>query len=121
MFTDWLEEQMRQRAWSQAELARRAGVTQSAISLILSGSRQPGEDVSNALAKALKIPPEEVFRAAGLLPPSRNENKKINELAHLAGELPDAELENVLEFAKHRLSIAEKKADYETKKKPRPT
>lgn len=43
------------RKWSQSELHRRAGVSQVAISLILSGQRMPGAGVLARLAEAFDV------------------------------------------------------------------
>lgn len=67
-FADWLENELVKREISQAELARRAGVTRSAINGVLTGYRGIGVEMCNGIAKALGIPPDEVFRAAGFLP-----------------------------------------------------
>lgn len=54
---------------SQSELARLAKLGRGTISNIMSGNRQVGQDTISAIARALKLPPETVFRAAGILPP----------------------------------------------------
>ena len=66
-FSDWLFSQMQAKGWSQSDLARHAGVTRTAISDVLSGRRKAGNELCTAIALALQIPPEEVFRAAGIL------------------------------------------------------
>ncbi len=66
-FTDWLTFEMRQRGWTQAELAIRSGVTPGAISHIFSGTRKPGIEMLRGIARALSLPNERVFRAAGAL------------------------------------------------------
>ena len=43
-FRAWLSEELDQRGWSQSELARRAGVSQFAVSSVISGNRNPGAD-----------------------------------------------------------------------------
>lgn len=67
-FPDWLKTQMKNNGMSQSQLARSAGVTRAAINGIITGARGPGTDLCNGIAKALRLPPEEVYRAAGLLP-----------------------------------------------------
>jgi len=37
--------------------------------MVMTGQRQPGPDFCNGVARALRIPPERIFRLAGLLPP----------------------------------------------------
>lgn len=69
-FAEWLQRGMDVRGWSQAELARRSGVTRGAINGVMTGARGPGAELCNAIAHAFGLPPETVFRAAGLLPPA---------------------------------------------------
>ena len=67
-FSDWLIVQLRDRGWDQAELVRRSGMSSGTISRIITGSRKPGTDATKGIARALKMPVEEVMRQAGLLP-----------------------------------------------------
>jgi len=43
-FTTWLFEKMKNKGWTQSELATRAGVTETAISDVLSQRRKPGKN-----------------------------------------------------------------------------
>jgi len=65
----WLSQQLQQRAWRAADLAHRAGITEATLSRILRGKRRAGPEVCTALADALQVPADQVFRIAGLLPP----------------------------------------------------
>lgn len=67
---EWIEDQLRQRDWRPADLARAAGVRDSTISRVLNGSAKAGPELCSAMAEALGVSPVEVFRYAGLLPPS---------------------------------------------------
>jgi transcriptional regulator with XRE-family HTH domain len=108
-FADWLREKLKKENWSQAELSRRSGVSPAQITRVISGERGLGEQSILAIAQALKLPPEEVFRAAGLLPSVSAERSKINELEHLANMLGDDDLQEVIEYAKMRLRLKEDK------------
>lgn len=66
-FADWLAVQLRERGWSQAELARRANVAQPTISRVLSGENQAGEDLARGIARAFKLDPVVVMTRAGIL------------------------------------------------------
>jgi len=68
-FVQWLIYEMNAKGYSQSELSRRAGVSTTAISNVLAENRSPGPEFCIGIAKALKLPPEHVFRKAGLLPP----------------------------------------------------
>lgn len=67
-FTEWVDTELAKRSWTRAELSRRANVSQSTLSMVWSGERQPGAELCVAIAHALNFPPETIFRAAGLLP-----------------------------------------------------
>jgi transcriptional regulator with XRE-family HTH domain len=95
MFSEWLMNELNKREINQSELARLSGISRGAISHIINGVRQPGPEVCDAIAKALKLPPETVFRAAGLLPPKPEIDQKIEDLNHLLRELPPGDLEEI--------------------------
>lgn len=64
---EWLNAEMTQRGWSQRQIARRAGVSQAAISRVLSGDNRPGLEVCEGIAKALDLPLTTVLIEAGLI------------------------------------------------------
>ena len=66
---EWLEGQLEQRGWSSSELARRAGISQSSVSNVLTGKQIPGLEFCKGVARALDLRPEELLRQAGHLPP----------------------------------------------------
>lgn len=68
-FTAWFNEEVQERGWTFRELARRAGVNGSTVSLVASGQRNPGLSFCVRIAGALGERPERVLRIAGLLPP----------------------------------------------------
>jgi transcriptional regulator with XRE-family HTH domain len=68
-FTEWLEQELKNREWRPADLAREARLGDATLSRIINGVRNPGASVCRAIAAAFVIPPEEVFRHAELLPP----------------------------------------------------
>lgn len=67
-FVSWLENGIKARGWTIRGLARRAGLTHVTISNVLNGTRNPGVEFCLGVARALREPPELVFRRAGLLP-----------------------------------------------------
>jgi transcriptional regulator with XRE-family HTH domain len=69
-FSQWLESELEERGWRPADLAHRAELPNATLSRILNGHRRAGPEVCVALAAALEVPPEQVFRLAGLLPPA---------------------------------------------------
>ena len=99
-FASWLEEQLKEQGISQAELARRAGVTRGAINNILQGERGPGIDLAKGIAKALSIPPEQVMRAAGLLPEQKKVSREIEQIVHEVQDLSKEEQQEFLAYVR---------------------
>lgn len=65
-FREWLREKLREKKMTQFELARRSGVSQSAISRWLRGLRDPDEVSILKVAKALGASDEEIAVLLGL-------------------------------------------------------
>ncbi|HNT53936.1 MAG TPA: helix-turn-helix transcriptional regulator [Anaerolineaceae bacterium] len=66
---DFLHQALAEAGISQSELARRAGVSKQVVSDYLRRKRtNPDPKVLVALAQALRLAPEALYRAAGLLP-----------------------------------------------------
>lgn len=93
---DWMLEEIRERKISHRELARRAGISHTAISNVLSGYREPTWDFLAAISKPLDKQPMEVFRIAGLLPQSSGNVNELSEdeaeLVRLYRELPPGDV-----------------------------
>lgn len=99
-FSDWLLEQLQRLDITQAELARRAGISKQAMGYYIAG-RIPDADILKKLAKGLRLPVAEVFRAARLLPPAPESNPLIERAMELFATLPEkdqAEVLNLIEF-----------------------
>lgn len=90
-FRDWLLRVLEERGISQSELARRAGLSRAAISDIVSGRRGIGKNAATSIARALKLPPEEVFRAAGILPPNPKDDPWVKDMMHKLDQLHPAQ------------------------------
>lgn len=89
-FSEWLIGEIKQRGWSQSDLARASGLTRQVISYYLVGeSKSPNPEALRAIASALKLPPETVFRAAGILPPA-SDDPWADEMAFKLAELDPA-------------------------------
>jgi transcriptional regulator with XRE-family HTH domain len=98
-FSTWLIGELEKRGWSNSELARRAGVTQGAISHVISGTRSPGTDLCRSIARAFKIPPTQVFRRAGLLPsPPVQDDPTLDELDQYIKLLSPQAREEILRY-----------------------
>ena len=108
-FGDWLSEELKNRRLTQSELSIRAGVSQGAIAHIIAGRRNAGAEVCEGIARALRLPPEIVFRKAGLLPPARDENPTDEELLHLFDKLDEGEQEDILNWIRLKVEQNERK------------
>lgn len=97
-FSEWLDAQMQAKNLSQSQLAKRAGVTRSAINGILREARGPGVDLLQGLARALDIPIEEVYRAASILPPKFTKNELIERIIHEMNGLPPEDKQDVMDY-----------------------
>ena len=64
-FGKWLENVLKGRGMSQAELARRTNVSRSAINGVINGTRNPGRNMLVSLANALTLPLQDLFQAGG--------------------------------------------------------
>ncbi|MGD8243983.1 MAG: helix-turn-helix transcriptional regulator [Anaerolineae bacterium] len=84
------------RRWSMRELARRTSVSESTISRIVSGKRSPSSRLCRRIAQALHLPPETIFREAGLLPDSGEQAPGVREALYLFKELPEDEQRRIL-------------------------
>lgn len=84
IFFDWIDAKLVDRGWSYNELARKAGLSQSFVSMVKNGQRGLSADFCIAIAKALGERPEKVLRIAGLLPPSAG---RADDLTTEEGEL----------------------------------
>jgi len=99
---------MAARDMSQADLARGAGVTRTAISDVVNGRRNPGRELATSIAKAFSLPPEQVFRAAGFLPPVAKMNEEIEQIVHKVGQLNKQDQQEVLAYIRMKKNIRKK-------------
>jgi hypothetical protein len=73
----------------------------------MSGQRKPGPEFCTSVASALQVPPEGVFRRAGLLPPKPEETPTSRELLYMFMQLDDQDQERILSIT--RTFLEEKK------------
>jgi transcriptional regulator with XRE-family HTH domain len=67
-FSTWLQNELDKREWSQSDLARYSGINRQVISTYINRQRtKPDGEMLTAIARALKLPPETVFAAAGIM------------------------------------------------------
>ena len=68
-FVNWLTITLEKRGWTASELARRAGVVPSTISMVINGYNEPSMEFCVKVAEALNESAIDVLRVAGHLPP----------------------------------------------------
>jgi transcriptional regulator with XRE-family HTH domain len=67
-FGVWLDRELQARGWSQSEAARRGEMSSQMVNALVNGQSNPGLDSCQGIARAFKMPLEDVFRLAGILP-----------------------------------------------------
>jgi len=87
-FGEWLLDVLKKKELSQSDLSRLSGLSRGTISNIVSGTRGRGPESVAAIARALKIPEDDVFRAAGLLNTKSNEDPWVKEMAYKLNMIP---------------------------------
>jgi transcriptional regulator with XRE-family HTH domain len=108
-FFDWLDEELDQRNWVRADLARRAKISESGLSMAYSGKRGIGPGMLKAIAIALNLPEETVFRAAGLLSQVSEIDELKSEILALTANMSREEQREVLNYIRFRNDLAEGK------------
>jgi transcriptional regulator with XRE-family HTH domain len=108
-FMRFLAGELQNRGWSQRFLASRAGISQAAISRVMSGDNRPGPTLCEKVAKALDIPLETVLIEAGLIrgsadiPPELREwADRLNQLTSEQRQRVTLAMENVLRLVEGR-------------------
>jgi transcriptional regulator with XRE-family HTH domain len=107
-FSNWVLEQLEDREWTRAELSRRAGLSRTAISDVILGKANPGFHLCVSIGNALEIPPEGIFRKAGLLPENPDIDEEIELILHEVAKLPKGDQEEVLAFIRMKRKLREK-------------
>lgn len=108
-FGGWLRKILEEKGWSQSDLARAARRSRAAISDAMSGKRGVGPALATSIASALKIPREEAYRAAGLLPPTITKSELIERIITEIDDLPVEDKEQVLEYIDMMRRLKEKR------------
>ena len=107
---EFLTTELRTRGWFASDLARASGVSDAAISNVLSGSRGAGPDLCNKLARGLKLPSEIIFRMAGLLeepsttldPDDLTQDVTYHQLVDILKQMTVSERRELYEYARYR-------------------
>jgi|APSaa5957512622_1039677.scaffolds.fasta_scaffold64534_3 transcriptional regulator with XRE-family HTH domain len=97
-FSNWLNDEIHKRGWSQNQLAKKAGLSSGTISNITSGNRGIGAETCIAIAKALKLPEKIVLQKAGIIRPDPDTTPTLEELNYKLSQLPKWQQDIVLKF-----------------------
>ena len=97
-FSDWINAKLAERDISPAELARLMDIDSGVVSRILRGERKPGNLTIVKIAKALHIPPEDVFRAVVELPQTADDplTDKHKQIAEMLKDVDDPEADDLV-------------------------
>lgn len=116
-FPAWLQKELNDRGWTQADLSRFSNLSTAAISRMMTGARGIGPDACLAIANALRIPPEIVFRAAGLLPPKPDDEVTLEEWRYVLEQLSEEDREELLNIARLKIELRERKKTSASRRK----
>ena len=121
----WLNKRLADLGWSQRELARRANVSQTTVSEVISGKRKPTWNFCADIARPLGMDPDEVFVLAGLKrpPPAAvaEEAEVLGILRGLPGSVRDVVVSMLRGLAKERrgmVQVSEALAPYRWDEEP---
>ena len=99
-FSEWLNEELKQRKWIQADLARESGLPDATVSRILSGDRGVGKKSIARIALAFGYRVGVVAEAAGLGQDSGTDDPaSFTRLMEVARSLPDEDLQELTYIA----------------------
>ena len=90
-FSEWLQKEMNKRGWSQSDLARAADLNRAVINKLLNGKSHPQPSTLEAISRALKIPVESTYRAAGLLPSNSDTDETLEEAIYVLKNIHSAQ------------------------------
>ncbi len=97
----WLTQEINQRSWSHSELARQSGLSQAAVSNVLSGDRRAGADFCVKIAQALQEPPEKILRIAGILPTVPKKDSASLEIEEITRNLSPQQRQEALRYLRY--------------------
>ena len=97
----WIETKIKDNGWSISELARRAGVSQSYVSRVLSSKEKPGAKFYLGMAKAFDLPVSaiELLDRQGTVPNEDDQLFTFSEWMTILQELTPAQRVDLLKYA----------------------
>lgn len=107
LFADWLNDNLNERAWNQNDLVQRSGLSQGAVSKVLSGQRNPGIEFCEGMAKAFHLPVEIVFEKAGFIKPKPKVDSELEELNYQISQLPPQAQQTIKDMVRFFINKAD--------------
>lgn len=95
---DFIKAEIERKGWSQARLAKAAKLDSAVISNIINEKRGIGWESARAIADALNIPAETMFRKAGLLPPAPAKTEQADRLLYMFNQLDPDKTQELLGY-----------------------
>ena len=107
-FVEWIEKELDDRDWSRADLSKHGKITAPQVTRILNREQNPGIEFCRAISVAFKIPLEQVFRRATILPANPEINEEIETMVSEASKLPKDDQREVLAFIRMKNNLRKK-------------
>lgn len=120
-FSEWIKDELNKRNMSQADLSRSSGLSIAQISHVVNMQSPPGQKALEAIARAFGYPPEQVYRAAGLLPQLLPEDATFEDWKFVLNQLPEEDRQELLEFARLKLKRQQQEQERQRIRKFRPS
>jgi transcriptional regulator with XRE-family HTH domain len=108
LFSEWLENLLAEKDIKPVELARMAHIDPGVVTRILKAERAAQPKTLEAIAHALKLPPDFVFEKAGILPSKPELSPIKRKLLHIAEGLPESDIELAISILEQRQEFYKK-------------
>jgi transcriptional regulator with XRE-family HTH domain len=105
---EYLLKVMEERELIPADITKRSGLSPSQVSKVLNRESPAGQKALDSFAKALNLPPDDLYRRAGILPMKPNADEVVTEIVHIYHMLSEDNKGDLLDYAKNRLSKQER-------------
>ncbi len=120
-FPKWLQEQLDIREWRPTDLARKANLSDAAVSRVLKSERKADIDTLMSFAVAFKISPMAILRKAFDFPEGENEDEvKWEDWKHLINQMTPQEEQNIKRMTEVTIESRQKSDKVERAKKFKP-
>lgn len=86
-FVEFIQDELRNRDWTRADLSRKSGIAAPQITRVLNREQNPGKVFIEGIARAFNLPLESVYQKAGVLPTKSKRDELIEEAEHLFSQL----------------------------------